>query len=142
MGGWLSTLLSATGLIGILGAWLGWLIAVFFTYGAGKVLTRNGNYTRTMRAMGFAQVTSLFAVVSLLPVVGPLGQLIRVVVSFFAWWMAAAEAHDTRGWRTIALPVLSVAALLLVPLLIGVLFGSAALGVQSVLEQFGLAAPQ
>ncbi|MFN2251179.1 MAG: phage holin family protein [Anaerolineae bacterium] len=142
VGGWLSTLLSATGLIGILGAWLGWLIAVFFTYGAGKVLTRNGNYTRTMRAMGFAQVTSLFAVVSLLPVVGPLGQLIRVVVSFFAWWMAAAEAHDTRGWRTIALPVLSVAALLLVPLLIGVLFGSAALGVQSVLEQFGLAAPQ
>lgn len=116
-------------------SWLFVVLAVFF---AGRLLTRKGNYTRTLRGLGFAQVVSLIELVAFIPPLASLAVFLGTLLGFVAVWMGAAAAHDTRGWRTLLLPFLALVVSVLIPLVALVMLASVALSFDSVLEQLGL----
>jgi hypothetical protein len=117
-------------------ALLGWLAAVILVYLTGRALSGRGNFTRTLRAMGFATVTYLIEVLDLLPGFAPLAFFGATAVSFVATWMAAAEAHDISGRRTMLLPFSALFATIIIPLLIMVIFGNARLTFADLFSQF------
>ena len=119
-------------------ALLGWLAAVVLVFLIGRALSGRGNFTRTFRAMGFANVTYLIEVLDLLPDFAPLGLLGATAVSFIAIWMAAAEAHGISGRRTMLLPFSALLATIIIPLLLMVLFGDARLTLADIFSQFTL----
>jgi uncharacterized membrane protein YvlD (DUF360 family) len=128
-------------------AWFGlrvglWVVAVLFVFAAGRLLSGQGKFTRTLRAMGFAQIGWFAGLLTLITPVAPVARLIAVLLVFFGAWIGASEAHQTRGWRTILLPVVAlvvsvVAVLVLHSLLTGVEFTLTAL-----FSDLGVAAPQ
>ena len=125
----------------ILVALAAWPVSVLAIFWAGRLLTRQGYFTKTLRALGFAHVVYIFDFLALIPPIAPIAIFITAVVSFLATWMAAAEAHETRGWRTFVLPLLGLAVIVLIPLVLGVMFGGVIIGVESVLERVGLVQP-
>jgi uncharacterized membrane protein YvlD (DUF360 family) len=122
--------------VGVWPALLGWLAAVILVYLTGRALSGRGNFTRTLRAMGFATVTYLIEVLDLLPGFAPLAFFGATAVSFVATWMAAAEAHDISGRRTMLLPFSALFATIIIPLLIMVIFGNARLTFADLFSQF------
>jgi len=127
--------------VGVSTGLLGWLLAALAIFIAGRLLTRKGYFTRTMRALGFAQVVHVFDLLVLLPPLAPLAIVLTTLLAFLATWLAAAEAHETRGWRTLLLPVLGLIVVVGLPILVAALLSGAAVGVEAVLEQLGLTQP-
>ncbi len=117
---------------------LGWLFAVLVVFVAGRLLSRKGGYTQTLRGLGFAQVVHLIEFISFVPSLSPLAMFLSTVLALIATWMGAAAAHQIRGWRTLILPLLIVVSLIFIPLLLLVMLGGVALSVGSVFEAFGL----
>ncbi|MFO7682447.1 MAG: phage holin family protein [Chloroflexota bacterium] len=115
--------------------------AWFLTIGAvtvvGRSLSRQGNYTRTLRGLGFAHVVYLVELVALIPVFAPLAIALGTILGFISYWMGAATAHNTRGWRTIVLPFLAFIVAVLIPILVLVMMGSVVFSFESVFEQLG-----
>jgi hypothetical protein len=114
---------------------VGWFIAVIAAFIAGKLLTKKGYFSRTLRTMGFANVTYVLYLFAWLPQIGALIPLVEPVFRFVATWIAVAEAHETSGWRTLILPVVALAASAIVVLLLNLLFGSAVLGIDALIQQ-------
>jgi uncharacterized membrane protein YvlD (DUF360 family) len=117
---------------------LAWLLGVLMMFIAGRLLTRKGNYSRTMRGMGFAQTFHIIEFVTFIPALATLALFLSTLLTFVATWMGAAAAHETRGWRTIILPLTMLIVMVAVPFLLLVMVGSVALSVESLLQQFGL----
>ncbi len=129
-----------TRLMGMAGAMLGWLVAVLFVAIAGRLLTRKNRYTPTLRAMGFARTAGILTLLDLIiPPMAPLGLLASTAVGFLGAWIGASEAFETRGWKTVVLPIVALAVMVMAPLLVIMLFQGAVLGLTSVLQQMGLA---
>ncbi len=122
-------------LIAIIVTFVIWPFSVFVVYWTGQRLTHKGTFMRTFRALGFAQIVHICDFFLFIPLLAPITLTIVAVLSFLATWMAAAEAHETRGWRTIILPFLSFALILFIPLVVAALFSGAILGIGSVIEQ-------
>ena len=118
-----------------------WLLAVWSIFAGGRLLTHKGNFTRTMRALGFAQVVQIFDLLAFIPTFAPLVVVLTTIVSFLAIWMGAAEAHETRGWRTFVLPFLGLLIVVLVPMALLALMGGAVIGFEALLERLGLVQP-
>jgi uncharacterized membrane protein YvlD (DUF360 family) len=129
---------SESGVLYVLFRLLGWLLAVLAVYLAGRVLTKEGNYTRTLRGVGFAQVAYLIELLAFIPPLSSLAIFLGTVLGFLAVWMGAATAHNSHGWRTIILPILAVIILVFIPLLLLVMLTSVAFSFESILGQFGL----
>jgi hypothetical protein len=91
-----------------------WVLAVLMVFAAGRILSGKGKFTTTMRAMGFAQTAWFLSVLTLITPVAPVARLLTVLVAFFAAWIGAAEAHETKGWRTVVLPITAVIILIVV----------------------------
>jgi hypothetical protein len=115
-----------------------WFLMTLVVYMAGRVISRRGYYTRTMRALGFANITSVVVILTLVPGFSGIATVLLVVFTFMASWMAASEAHDLRGWRSLLLPVLAVAVAILAPLVVLALLSSAAIGLESIRITLGL----
>jgi hypothetical protein len=60
-----------------------------------------------------------------------------VVLGFFAAWIAAAEAHETRGWRTLLFPVMLLLVFIVGSAVISMLLAGAAFTVESLLAALG-----
>ncbi|MDX1413262.1 MAG: phage holin family protein [Candidatus Promineifilaceae bacterium] len=118
-----------------------WPLAVWAMFAAGRLLTRKGYFTRTMRALGFAQVVHIFDLLLLIPAIAPLAVILTTIVGFLATWMGAAEAHETRGWRTFILPFLGLLIIILVPVVLVAMTEGVAIGLEAVLERLGLIQP-
>ena len=88
-----------------------WLAAVLVVFAAGRLLSGQGAFTRTLRAMGFAQVGWLLSVLMLIGPLAPVARLLTLLLVFFGIWVGASEAHETRGWRTLLLPVMAIVVL-------------------------------
>lgn len=114
-----------------------WFLSILAVYIGGRLLTRQGSYTRTLRGLGFAHVVHLVEVVALIPALAPFALFLGFLLSFFSYWMAAAAAHNTHGWRTVALPLLAGIVTILIPVLALVMMGSLVFSLQSVLGQLG-----
>jgi hypothetical protein len=82
-----------------------WFLAVALVFAAGWLLTKRGSFTKTLRAVGFAQSISLLTVFALYGPFKPAVLGTVLVMGFMAVWLGAATAHKTTGWRTLVLPV-------------------------------------
>ncbi len=89
-----------------------WLVAVLVMHGVAHVLRGKGTFTRTFRAMGFAQSVSLLELLRAFPPIAPLVAAIVTLLSIIITWLAVAEAHSFRGWRSLVLPFLYSAVLI------------------------------
>jgi hypothetical protein len=128
-------------LLGVLETMLIWPVSVLAVYWAGRILTRKGYFTKTLRGLGFAHVAYVLDLLAFIPYMAPLAKFLAVLVSFLATWMAASEAHETRGWRTFVLPLISALIMILIPLVLTAMFAGAVVGLESILERLGLAQP-
>jgi hypothetical protein len=117
-----------------------WFVAVFILYLAGVALTRQGTFTKTFRAVGFAQSVYLVGILALVLSLAPLFRLLMLVLGFVATWLAASTAHEIRGWRTFLLPGVAFLILILGAVIIAVLFAGAEFTLQGVLYSLGLRA--
>jgi hypothetical protein len=120
------------------GYMLAWVLMTLAVYGAGRVLSRKGYYTRTMRTVGFARATEVVMLLGLVPNFLGLAAVLQVLVGFLALWMAGSAAHEIRGWRSVILPVLATIVALLTPVVLLLLLGGAAEGIEAILAFFGL----
>lgn len=93
---------------GLLTEIVGWLIGVAAVFGAGYLLGKKGNYTRTFRVMGFAAAAFFIVLLAAIPGLASLAHALAVVVFFVAVWVGAAIAHELRGWRGLVLPIVAV----------------------------------
>ncbi|MCA9980351.1 MAG: alkaline phosphatase family protein [Anaerolineales bacterium] len=118
-----------------------WLLAMVVVAGAGRVLTRRGYFTRTLRTAGFAHVTAFFSLFTLIPALSWTAQLLTAIVGFVAFWLAMAEAHQSQGWRTFLLPIVAIIGIIITPVIIVTLLTGAALSVEGVLTQLGFWTP-
>ncbi len=114
-----------------------WFFSVFAVFVVGKVLARQGNFSRTLRGMGFAQIASLIELVAFIPGLAPLALFLGTLLTFIASWMGAATAHNTRGWRTLILPFLAIFLTILLPVILLIMVGSIVFSIESVLQQLG-----
>lgn len=122
----------------VLASSLLWLVVVLAVYATGRLLTHQGNYTRTMRAMGFAQITLVLELFTLITPFAPVMRVVTTLLHFMAVWLAAVEAHNTRGWRTVLFPVVALVVLVIAFLAVAGIVGSLELTVGSILGTLGL----
>ncbi len=119
-------------------SFIAWPISVLALFGAGRLLTRTGVFTRTLRSVGFAQSVYFLQVLALIKPLASAISAMTIVMGFLAIWMAAATAHETRGWRTVLLPLVAYAVLIIGFAVVAVLLAGAALTIGSVLQTLGI----
>ncbi len=118
-----------------------WFVVVFILYGAGFTLTRKGTFTKTFRAVGFAQSVYLIALLALFPPLASPIRLLMLVLGFVATWMGVATAHEARGWRTLLLPVIAFLILIAGIVIFAVLLAGIEFTFEGVLYSLGLQTP-
>ena len=107
-------------------------------FAAGWALTRRGAFTRTLRALGFAQVAGILAVITpFLPFKEVLTAFI-LVLTFLTTWLGVATAHDVRGWRTALLPITAFVVIVLGSAVALLLLAGAGYTVGALLHDVGL----
>ena len=115
-----------------------WLVAVLTIHATAHILRGKGKLTQTFRAMGFAQTVSLFELLRIIPAISPLVIAVVTIYSLFVAWLAVAEAHQFRGWRTLLLPILYFGLLTIGGVLISQMSGVLSLALQPLLQQLGI----
>ena len=115
-----------------------WLVTVLTIFGAARVLGGKASYTRTLRTIGFAQTAHVFDLLVLIPAAAPLARIATLVMSFFATWIGAVEAHALRGWRTIILPLAAVVLLIVGVVVLQVLLQGAVFTLEALARELGL----
>jgi uncharacterized membrane protein YvlD (DUF360 family) len=115
-----------------------WFVAVFVVYLAGRLLSGKGEFTRTFRALGFAKAVWVLVLIGLIPGLESLAQFLVLVLGFFATWIGAAEAHETRGWRTLVFPLVLLLVFTVGTAVVGMLLEGAMFTIQSLLAAIGL----
>ncbi|MBK8048579.1 MAG: phage holin family protein [Anaerolineales bacterium] len=115
-----------------------WVLAVAIVFAAGWLLTKRGTFTKTFRAVGFAQSVYVLVLLALFPVISGGIYGIVVALGFLAVWMGAAVAHETRGWRALVLPIVVLLVFVIGSTLVGMLIAGAQFTFQSVLGDMGV----
>jgi hypothetical protein len=115
-----------------------WFVVVLVIQAAGNLLTGKGNFTQTFRAIGFALSVYALSILALYEALSSGVQLLLLVYGFLTIWMAAAVAHQTKGWRTILLPVVAFVVVILASAIIGILLAGAEFTLQAVLFNLGI----
>ncbi len=115
-----------------------WLVAVLALWGAGRMLGGIGSFTETLRACGFASSANYIFLLGVFTPVRPLTSLIALVVSLSATWLGVAEAHQLRGWRALALPLILTVVSFAGLVVINQLVNGAKLTLQSIGQILGL----
>ncbi len=115
-----------------------WLSAVVLVFAAGWLLTRQGSFTKTLRAIGFGHAVYLLSVFALLPMVGPAVNFAILAWGFICVWMGAATAHNTKGWRTLVLPLVVLLVYVVGTAIVAILLAGAAFTFQAVLGEIGM----
>jgi hypothetical protein len=115
-----------------------WLLAVTLVFAAGWLLTKQGTFTKTMRAMGFGHAVYLLSLLALLPVLGQAANVAILAWGFLCVWMGAATAHKTSGWRTLVLPLVVFLVYVMGTAIVAILLAGAQFTLQSVLGEMGV----
>ena len=115
-----------------------WPFIVLFLVMAARVLGGKASYTSTFRVTGFAYFGYWLALLSVIPVVGPLFRTIGFLLAFLGVWLGAAQAHALRGWRTLVVPIVFVIVLVVVGVVLRALFLGAAITIESLMQDVGL----
>jgi uncharacterized membrane protein YvlD (DUF360 family) len=116
-----------------------WPLSVLAVFAAGRLLSGKGEYTRTFRALSFAQSAHFIQLLELIPPIAPLVRVLSTLLVALAIWVAAAAAHETKGWRTLLLPVAFFFVWIAVVFVLGSLLGGLGVTLSSLLDLLGLA---
>jgi uncharacterized membrane protein YvlD (DUF360 family) len=122
----------------IIGRLVAWPFMVLFLVMAARVLGGKASYTSTFRVTGFAYFGYWLALLSVIPVVGPLFRAIGFILAFLGVWLGVAQAHELRGWRTLVVPIVFVIVLIVVGVVLRALFLGAAITIESLMQDVGL----
>ncbi len=115
-----------------------YFVGVAVVFAAGWLLTRRGTYTRTFRAMGFAQFVYVLEILVLLPGVGGILQLFILALGFLMTWLGVATAHEVRGWRAALLPIIAFLVVIVASTAVGLLLAGAGYTLDAVLGDVGV----
>ncbi|MEP7198802.1 MAG: phage holin family protein [Chloroflexota bacterium] len=124
----------------ILGRVGGWLVSVAIIFGAGLMLGGKSDFTRTLRANGFAQAARILDLLIFIPPVAPLARLLSQLLTFLTTWIGAAEAHHLRGWRGLLLPVAAALVVTLSSVIVNTLVQGAEFTIVTIARELGLMA--
>lgn len=113
-----------------------WLFTAVVIHGAARVLRGEGNFTRTFRALGFAQVVSLFGLFRAVEPIEPMVTALVILYGGFVAWLAVTEAHRFRGLRTLLLPLVYFSVLIFGGTLLLSLTTGISAALQMLLNQF------
>jgi uncharacterized membrane protein YvlD (DUF360 family) len=119
---------------------IGFFVSVVVLFGAGYLLTRQGTFARTTRAVGFAQSPTVLLIFALYQPLAHIVVLIVTVMTLIGVWMGAAEAHETEGWKTAVLPFIYVLLYIVGAAALVVILGGATVTLASILETLGITA--
>ena len=122
----------------VLAAFFFWTLAVLLVFAGGWLLTKQGSFTQTLRALGFAHIVYLFTIFALLPNFRTSVNFAILIWGFLCVWMGAATAHRTRGWRTLVLPLVVMLVYVVGTAIVGVLLAGAEFTFQAVITELGL----
>jgi hypothetical protein len=89
----------------MLGEMIAALLLVGVVHLTGRILGGKGDFSTTLRTVGFAYTTRLYTLLVFLPFVGDLAKLITFILSIIAVWVAGVQAHRLKGWRSLIFPV-------------------------------------
>jgi len=115
-----------------------WFLAVALVTAAGWLLTRRGNFTQTLRALGFAQSLYFLSIFALYRPAASIVQTALFALGFLAVWMGAATAHKVTGWRTLLLPVVVILIFVVGSAIANILLAGAQFTFESLLMEFGV----
>lgn len=118
-----------------------WLLGVLGVAAAGRVLRGSRDFTRTLRGMGFAQSAVIVQALLYVAPFGPVARFVAVAYHFVAIWMAASEAQNLRGWKSVLLPVVAIIILTALSLAVDLFLSGAAFTLVALAERFGVTAP-
>jgi hypothetical protein len=117
-----------------------WLVMALVIFAAGYLLSRRGTFTRTFRALAFAQVVTMLQVLSLYkPIEGPVHVGV-FIMGVLAIWIGAATAHNLKGWRAALFPLIAILVYILGFILIAALLGGAQFTFQALFADLGIQA--
>jgi hypothetical protein len=119
----------------------GFLLSIVALYGTGILLTRKGSLAKTTRAVGFAQSPTLLLVLAFYQPLAHVVILVVTVMTFIGVWMGTAVAHDTKGWKTVILPLIYILLTTVAVAAIVIILGGAAVTVISILQTLGIVVP-
>jgi hypothetical protein len=115
-----------------------WFISVLFLFLAARVMRGKADYTSTLRVAGFAQSAHILEVLGFIPVIGPIARFLALFLALFGVWMGTATAHELKGWRTILLPLVFVATLVITVVFLVAVIEGTAFTVDGLLQDIGL----
>ncbi|MCS6846634.1 MAG: phage holin family protein [Anaerolineae bacterium] len=115
-----------------------WLLDTLVVFGAARVLGSRASYTANLRATGFARSVALVELLAVIPPLAPLARLLTQILLFFGIWIGASEANGLRGWRSLILPIVRSAVLIISLMLIFLLLQGATFTFDALLRDLGL----
>lgn len=116
-----------------------WFVAVAVVFAAGYVLTKRGTFTKTLRAVGFANSVYVLELLALWQPIASVVHALTLVLAFLAVWMGVSTAHQTRGWRTIILPIVVLLTVVVGSLIITVLLAGGKFTLDALFGSLGVA---
>ena len=122
----------------MVGAVVTWLISVAIVFGAARALKGKGDFSATLRVMGFAQTAEILNLLVLLPVMGSIAPLAAILLNFLGTWIGAAQAHELKGWRSLLLPVIAVVVFVGASVILTVLGDGLQLTIDTFLQSLGM----
>ncbi len=115
-----------------------WLLDTLAVFGAARVLGSRASYTANLRATGFAQSVTLIELLAVIPLLAPLARLLTQILLFFGVWIGASQANDLSGWRSLILPIVRSAVVIVSSMLIFLLLQGTAFTFDALLRDLGL----
>ncbi len=129
---------SGFNLLQVASSFVFWMLAVALVFAGGWLLTKRGSFTKTLRALGFAHTVYALSFLVLLPVFGPAANLAILAWGLLCVWMGAAIAHQTRGWRTVILPLVVLLVYVIGGAIVAILLAGAQFTVDALMANLGL----
>jgi hypothetical protein len=115
-----------------------WLVTAIVIFAAGFLLSRRGTFTKTFRALAFAEVVSVLQIFSLYRPIESVVHVVSFFVSILAVWIGAATAHKLAGWRAALFPIIAILVYVLGPMLIIWLLAGAQFTFEALFNDLGI----
>jgi len=122
----------------VLGTLLVWSLIILLATVAGRTLKGRGTFSRTFRAVGFAHVPEAITWLHIIPVAGPLFNIVGTVMLLVTTWLALQESLRISKWRALLIPLVALVIVILAFVVIDLVASGAALTVETILAQLGL----
>jgi len=124
----------------VIASLVAWLLLVSLAMVAGRALKGRASFTRTFRAVSFALVPELITWLHYIPGIGPLFTIAGTLMVLIAAWIALQEALRLSKWRALFIPITALIIVVVTIEIVSLVFGGAALTIETVLEQLGFIA--